>query len=141
MRRQFERGPKKARALDAHVADRLRMRRLTVGLSQEDLGKASGVAMQQIQKYESGQNRIPATRLFEFAVLLGVTVDWFFEGLDRKVGTERERRPQPSCQGHANDRLELDVVRLLRSYRSIRDADGRSAVRHMANSLAKRPAK
>ena len=68
--------------VDLHVGARLRLRRRAIGCSQEDLAEATGVTFQQIQKYERGTNRISASRLYQIAVRLGVTISFFFEGLD-----------------------------------------------------------
>ena len=66
--------------IDKHVGARVRMRRVLVGLSQEKLGDALGITFQQIQKYEKGTNRIGASRLQETSKILGVPVNFFFEG-------------------------------------------------------------
>lgn len=63
----------------------MRARRLVLGISQEDLGKAVGVSFQQIQKYEKGANRIGASRLQSLAHALQVQISYFFEGMG--VGT------------------------------------------------------
>ncbi|MCI4662684.1 MAG: helix-turn-helix transcriptional regulator [Neomegalonema sp.] len=67
--------------IDVHVGGRVRLRRMVVGMSQEKLGEQLGLTFQQVQKYEKGANRIGASRLFEIARLLGVTVQFFFEDL------------------------------------------------------------
>ena len=59
-----------------------RARRKQIGVSQQALGAAIGIAFQQIQKYERGSNRISASKLFEIAKTLKVPIDLFFEGLD-----------------------------------------------------------
>jgi transcriptional regulator with XRE-family HTH domain len=66
--------------IDQHVGSRVKMRRVLVGLSQEKLGDALGITFQQIQKYEKGTNRIGASRLQQAAKVLGVSVNFFFEG-------------------------------------------------------------
>jgi transcriptional regulator with XRE-family HTH domain len=66
--------------IDLHVGTRVRSRRLLVGLSQEKLGDALGVTFQQVQKYEKGSNRIGASRLQQASKILGVPVNFFFEG-------------------------------------------------------------
>ncbi len=66
--------------VDRHVGARVKMRRVYVGLSQEKLGEALGVTFQQIQKYEKGANRIGASRLQLAAKVLGVPVNYFFDG-------------------------------------------------------------
>ncbi|MEL7153285.1 MAG: helix-turn-helix transcriptional regulator [Pseudomonadota bacterium] len=67
--------------VDAFVGSRVRIRRMTLGISQEQLGSALGLTFQQIQKYEKGQNRIGAGRLFKIAQILSVPVQFFYEGL------------------------------------------------------------
>jgi transcriptional regulator with XRE-family HTH domain len=71
---------KKPDPIDAHVGARLREKRIIQGLSQEKLGETMGVTFQQIQKYEKGVNRIGPSRLQLAARLLGVPVNYFFEG-------------------------------------------------------------
>jgi len=68
--------------VDVHVGARLRLARTARQRSQADLGAAVGVSAQQIQKYESGANRISASTLFRFCGFLGRPVAWFFEGLE-----------------------------------------------------------
>lgn len=60
--------------VDQTIGTRIRMFRTALGLSQTDLADYIGVRFQQIQKYESGKNQIPATRLEELAEALGVSV-------------------------------------------------------------------
>jgi transcriptional regulator with XRE-family HTH domain len=67
--------------IDSQVGARMRARRLVLGISQEDLGKAVGVSFQQIQKYEKGANRIGASRLQKLAHALQVPISYFFEGM------------------------------------------------------------
>jgi len=66
--------------LDRRVGERLRSRRLKMGLSQSELGAAAGVTFQQVQKYERGTNRISASRMIQFAERLGVAPAYFVEG-------------------------------------------------------------
>lgn len=71
---------KKPDPVDVHVGARLRERRVGAGISQKTLGSAMGVTFQQIQKYENGLNRIGSSRLQQAAKVLGVRIDYFFEG-------------------------------------------------------------
>ena len=57
---------------------RLRQRRRGLQISQAELGAASGVSFQQIHKYETGQNRISAARLWTIAKILDAPIDSFF---------------------------------------------------------------
>lgn len=67
--------------VDTHVGKRLKLRRQVLNVSQHDLADAVGVTFQQIQKYESGHNRVSASRLYQIAVALKVGPAFFFEDL------------------------------------------------------------
>ncbi len=75
-----DRGSREPGALDALIGSRMRLRRLLLNISQEQLGEMLGLSFQQIQKYEKGVNRISVGRLFEVASVLGVPLDYFFHG-------------------------------------------------------------
>lgn len=68
-------------SVDHHIAQRLQLRRVMLGLTQSDLAKKCGVSFQQIQKYETAGNRIPAARLFDLSQALETSVAFFFSGL------------------------------------------------------------
>jgi transcriptional regulator with XRE-family HTH domain len=72
----------KSNPIDVHVGQRLRSLRLEKGLTQEELGESVDVSYQQIQKYETGTNRISASRLYLLSRHLGVGPAYFFEDLD-----------------------------------------------------------
>lgn len=64
--------------IDAHIGRKIRARRRELGLSQHQLAQACGVRFQQIQKYESGANRIAASRLWKIAAATQTPVADFF---------------------------------------------------------------
>jgi transcriptional regulator with XRE-family HTH domain len=72
--------------IDAYVGARIGLRRSALGLSQSALAQQLGVSFQQVQKYETGQNRISASRLHRAATVLGTSVDTFFP----PAGTARD---------------------------------------------------
>jgi transcriptional regulator with XRE-family HTH domain len=75
--------PKKApKSTDKHVGSRVRMRRLELGISQATLAQGLGLTFQQVQKYETGTNRISASRLQQAAHILKVPVTFFFDGTE-----------------------------------------------------------
>ena len=88
-------------AIDAHVGKRIRRRRRLLGLTQQNLAQAVGIRFQQIQKYESGTNRVSASRLYELAEALDVPVQYFYEGLASSGAT-----PPPS----GSDALAPDIM-------------------------------
>src|SRR5271167_4625999 len=69
-------------SIDRHLGERIRHRRVEIGLTQEDLGRILDISYQQIQKYETGANRIGAGRLFEVGGALAVDISYFFDGYD-----------------------------------------------------------
>ncbi len=80
-RRSYTVGEFGPRPVDVHVGGRVRAGRTLIGMSQEELEKHIGVTFQQIQKYENGMNRISASRLWRFSLILGRPISWFFEGI------------------------------------------------------------
>ena len=68
--------------VDVYVGQRVRSRRILCGMTQSILAEHIGLTFQQLQKYESGANRISASRLWEIAAILDVPVASFFEGLE-----------------------------------------------------------
>ncbi len=80
-RRSYTVGEFGPRPVDVHVGGRVRAGRTLIGMSQEELGKRAGLTFQQIQKYEKGRDRITASRLWQFSLILGQPISWFFEGI------------------------------------------------------------
>jgi transcriptional regulator with XRE-family HTH domain len=81
--------------VDIHVGKRLRLARAFRQLSQSSLGRSVGVTFQQVQKYETGANRVSASRLVEFATVLEIDVAFFFQDLPRTA--QPSHAPQPSA--------------------------------------------
>lgn len=128
---------------DVHVGARLRLRRNYVGMSQEHLGKASGLTFQQIQKYERGTNRMGASRLFQMARILGVSVAWFFEGLlpeVPEVGPGFGESGQTPLAGVAPDDADVmtrrETLDLIRAYYRITDPKQRRKIFELVKSMA-----
>jgi transcriptional regulator with XRE-family HTH domain len=68
-------------SVDVHVGKRIRHRRWMIGMTQQQLADQVGIKFQQIQKYETGMNRVSASRLWDIAHAVDVPVSFFFEGL------------------------------------------------------------
>ncbi len=64
---------------NTHLGKKLRMRRLSLGLTQTKVANAINVTFQQIQKYEKGTNGVSSSRLLQLAVFLKVPVNYFYE--------------------------------------------------------------
>ena len=99
--------------VDVHVGKRIRHRRWVSGTTQQQLADQVGIKFQQIQKYETGMNRVSASRLWDIAAALGVDVAFFFEGLDHALIPE-------DMGGMPSDILsDKEALDLLRSYYAI----------------------
>ena len=102
--------------VDVHVGKRVRHQRWTIGMTQQQLAERVGIKFQQIQKYETGMNRISASRLWDIADALEVPVAFFFEGLD--VGDEEAIMANGDAR--TSDILaDKEALELVRSYYSI----------------------
>jgi transcriptional regulator with XRE-family HTH domain len=91
--------------VDIHVGRRLRQARLLAGKSQEELGDGVGVSFQAVQKYEQGENRLSASRLYRAAQFLDRPVSFFFDEIEGGA---------PSGQQVSFTRDEIDLVRHFR---------------------------
>ncbi len=101
--------------VDVHVGKRIRHRRWMLGMTQQQLGDAVGIKFQQIQKYETGMNRVSASRLWDIAQALDTSISFFFEGLDAEH--QMEENTVNNTQG---DLLaDKEALELVRSYYSI----------------------
>ncbi|HUS53699.1 MAG TPA: helix-turn-helix transcriptional regulator [Thermohalobaculum sp.] len=93
-------------AVDVHVGQRVRQRRWMTGMTQQQLGDHVGIKFQQIQKYETGANRVSASRLWDIAATMEVPISFFFEGLEGQAVDTGESRGDI-----LNDKEALDLVR------------------------------
>lgn len=98
--------------VDVHVGKRVRHRRWMVGMTQQQLATKVGIKFQQIQKYETGMNRISASRLWDIAEALNVDVRFFFDGIDEAIDAGATHNP-----GVPGDILaDKEALELVRSY-------------------------
>ncbi len=98
-------------SVDVHVGQRVRQHRCLAGMTLQELGDRVGVKFQQIQKYETGANRIGASRMWDIAAAMEVPVSFFFEGLDGQAPNMGKIRGDPLTDKEARD--------LLRAYYAI----------------------
>ena len=121
---------------DTHVGNRVRMRRMMLGMSQTNLASAVGVTFQQVQKYEKGTNRVSASRLQQMSRVLQVAIPFFFEGLPGTPGRSKGKHDEP----YGSDILQLfttsDGLNLARAYMQIKDRKLRLPILHLVEELA-----
>ncbi|WP_420568208.1 helix-turn-helix domain-containing protein [Thalassovita sp.] len=77
-----------AHPIDVHVGMRIRQRRWMMGMTQQQLAESVGTKFQQIQKYETGANRVSASRLWRISQALEVSVEYLFEELNTETAAQ-----------------------------------------------------
>lgn len=101
--------------IDVHVGNRIRLRRTILGYSQEKLATLLGLTFQQVQKYERGNNRVGASRLWDLSKVLNVPVSFFFDDMDKEVASQSPRvfsaSEEALCLEEENDNVDLDPMK------------------------------
>ncbi|MFQ6551891.1 helix-turn-helix domain-containing protein [Aestuariibius insulae] len=105
------------------VGRRIRLIRTARTLRQEDLAQALGVSTTQVQKYENGTNRVPASRLFKLSQLLEQPVGWFFD--------------EPKGR-YAVTAVDPEALQLAQTVMAISDTPKRAALLRLIHALARR---
>ena len=116
-----------AKRVDAHVGGRIRDRRTGLGLTQEHLANALNLSYQQVQKYETGANRVSAGRLYEISKILQSDVSLFFDDLDESAETQH--------LGHGG--RNRSTIELVQKFGSIKSPTIRFAVSGLVKSIAR----
>ncbi|MDE3117047.1 MAG: helix-turn-helix transcriptional regulator [Pseudomonadota bacterium] len=128
---------KQANPIDAQVGNRVRLRRMLIGMSQEKLGELLGLTFQQVQKYEKGVNRIGAGRLFHVAQILGVPIDYFYEGVIEQSPHQASGFAEEPSRPPVMDFLASgEGLQLSLAFMKIKDAKVRKRVLELVRSLA-----
>ncbi len=123
--------------VDSHIAQRLLLRRVMLGYSQSDLAKKCGISFQQIQKYETAGNRIPASRLFDLSQALETSVAFFFSGLPGNVPpeTKANRSTRVSEQKETDPLAKNESLQLINLYWALPSDSQREMVMKMLKTL------
>lgn len=104
--------------IDVTIGKQLRLRRIEVGMSSEDLGAIIGLSSKQISKYERGEHRIYASKLKEISAALTVPISYFFDEIDLQF-----------------DYSERESLELLKDYFGITEASARRKIRELTKML------
>ena len=118
--------------VDVYVGGRARLRRLYLGMSQSALARSLGVTFQQLQKYETGANRVSAGKLYQCAQILNTEIEFFFTGLPNTSTRKRGRakaEPDPLLQAD-------ETLKLVRGYYLMPD-EMRRRIRDLIDAAAK----
>lgn len=104
--------------VDVHVGKRIRHRRWLVGMTQQQLAEKVGVKFQQIQKYETGANRVSASRLWDVSDVLGVEISFFFADMPDDVVSPNKDSTQKSAMP-TDVMIDKEALEIVRTYYAI----------------------
>jgi transcriptional regulator with XRE-family HTH domain len=123
--------------VDVYIAQRLQLRRVMLGLTQSDLAKRCGISFQQIQKYETAGNRIPASRLFDLSQALETSVAFFFSGLPGNFPPETKaiRSARVSEPKEDDPLAKNESLQLINLYWGLADDKQRAMVMQILKTL------
>jgi transcriptional regulator with XRE-family HTH domain len=125
--------PKKApNPVDKYVGSRVRMRRRTLAMSQEKLGRALGITFQQVQKYEKGMNRIGGSRLQQISHILQVPVAFFFEDAPGATMIQTSDKSLSYVDDFVSS---SDGLRLIRAFRRIESSTLRRRITSLVQEI------
>ena len=133
---------KQANPIDAQVGNRVRLRRMLVGMSQEKLGEMLGLTFQQVQKYERGANRVGSSRLFDLSRVLDVPIAYFFDEMPSNVQEKSPSRlmglaTPPTVEYEPDPMAKRETLELVRAYYKITDPTLRKRLFELIKSIAK----
>ncbi len=128
--------------IDIHVGARVRQRRTLLGMSQQKLARALGITFQQVQKYESGANRVGSSRLFDISRVLDVPLAYFFEDMPDEAARGSPRKLAAGASVPRSAPLPFDpmskreTLELVRAWGRISDAALRKRILDLARAFA-----
>ncbi|MDR1697076.1 MAG: helix-turn-helix domain-containing protein [Rickettsiales bacterium] len=124
--------PSSSHFIDAHVGQRVQLRRVMLGLTQKDLAGLCGVTFQQIQKYENAFSRIAASRLFQISTAMDTPVSFFFGGLPTgtdDTGVIRKYRASEDAGGDDDDPMNKnETLAMINLYWKLPEDQRRSVI-------------
>ena len=132
--------------IDMHVGKRIKLRRTLLHISQEQLASDIGVTFQQVQKYESGHNRVSASRLFDISRVLNCPISYFFGDIGPETTGDRSMPGARAAEGVAEEAVGFDAdpmqrtetLELVRSYWRLHNAELRKNVLELLSNISKR---
>lgn len=121
---------RRAGSIDAEIGLRMRRLRNSRQLSQEELAARIGISCQQLQKYESGANRVSASRLVQLADALSVEISLFLRDATAIEATQAADARNPASPDGQ------EMLTLMTAFCSITNAASREKIIEMARFLA-----
>lgn len=110
--------------VDIHVGKRIKEIRTVRGMTQSNVAEHLGISFQQLQKYETGANRVSASRMFDLSKLLNITPAFFFEGLE---GQNYDTMPP----------MDIETARIASALSSIKNKKLKNRINTLINEIVR----
>ncbi len=133
----------KPNPIDIHVGLRISHQRRLKGMTQHDLASNLGLTFQQVQKYESGDNRIACSRLYDLSLIFNVDIGFFFADMSEEVcksSPAQKAGVMKNCNQTINNTDALqktETLELVRNYYRITDKDMRELIFNLCKKISK----
>ncbi|NBV06155.1 MAG: XRE family transcriptional regulator [Proteobacteria bacterium] len=127
--------------VDVHIAKKLRQFRIAAAMTQEQIGDLVGVTFQQIQKYETAQNRISASKLFELSQLLNKPMSSFFAGLKADRDYYNYEFKSDNNQRKEVEKFNKEILPLVKAFNHIDNPQAKKHLIGLATSIARQKPK
>lgn len=125
--------------VDIHVGKRIKLRRTIMSVSQDQLAGDIGVTFQQVQKYESGYNRVSASRLYDIAAVLTCPIQFFYDDMpDTARVAPESRRPDDLDDDPGDPMRRTETLELVKAYWRIPNDELRDSLRSMIGRMTAR---
>lgn len=128
--------------IDAYIGNKIKQRRIILGITQRELGSSVGVSPQQIQKYESAVNRVASSTLYCFADQLKVDPSYFFEGIESPINPKEGHNSNNSSfaeeEGsftYQGDVSEKEMIKLINAFQKVPNHELRKKVVDLLSEL------
>ncbi|MDB2438743.1 helix-turn-helix domain-containing protein [Hellea sp.] len=117
--------------IERHIGKQIKMLRMAQKMSQKDLAKKMDITYQQVQKYETGLNRISVSRLWQICNIFSITPNFLFENvLDVSSNLHSPGDLIPNNVATSQD------IKLMLAFKTIDDGDKRNLMIKLCEALA-----
>jgi transcriptional regulator with XRE-family HTH domain len=125
--------------IDKLVGRRLKMRRMMLGLNQQEVGEALDVSIQQVQKYEKATNRISSGKLFTLSKFLRVPISYFYSQTEDTTTLASAKFAEDAVSYDATDpaaATEKEVISLIKAFNDVKNPQSRKKIIDLIKAMS-----
>ena len=128
-------------SLEWHIGNRIRIRRVLLGMTMQQLAQTLHITHAQLQYYENGSNRLSASMLYNIAMALGLPIEYLFQGWppsdDSAARREASDSSHETLTTDRDGRSQREVRLLIQAFQRVSDPKSRATVLDLVKRLAK----